>query len=247
MNKIKWFIAIIGSCILAYFILIEKYPPTKKAQGSSTNDSINVVVKKRFDKFDKLKSDVEIVNGVKHGVAHNYYDNGTIHSTIHYKNGLKHGLSCWFYENGKTYRETPFVLGKKHGWVKKFYSNGKLMSEVPFENNIQQPGTKEYSEMGKLITSYPTFDYTVLNKSYPKKGLYIEVTGKNISEISAYSAFYTYNDKKIALFGEREATLIRFLIPSAMTKSNINLVSVWLTTKTKMNNHTIIEKKVAVN
>ena len=184
---------------------------------------------------------------MRNGIAHNYYDNGAIHSTIYYKNGIKEGTSIWYYENGKPYRETPYSLGEKQGVVKKYYKSGALMAKIPFSSNKLQPGTIEYSELGTIIDSYPEFKYKVLNKTEFLGSVYITLSGKKINEIIEYSAFYIKDDKQIRLAGKQLDKTIRFKVKSAKGKAEHITVFVWLTIKTKMRNKKIIVYEIPVD
>jgi antitoxin component YwqK of YwqJK toxin-antitoxin module len=242
MKIIQWIIAILALIILGYFFA-DKYVSKESEQQESTDSLQNVVkVMKRFDEAGKLKSDVEMLSGVEHGKAHNYYSDGSVHSVINYKHGKKEGLSTWYYENGKPYRETPFVNDKKHGVQKKYYNTGQIMAEIPYTNNELQPGTVEYNETGR-----PIVNDTLLSFKTIKSTSIIEITGKELKNVVNYSAFFLEKNKKIGLDGERVNGAIRFRIPSVKTEKKDIEVIVWLTLKTKMKNKSIIEKKILIN
>lgn len=242
MKTIQWIIALLALMILSYFIAGKHIKKELVQQEKAAPAETEVKVKQRFDEAGKLKSDVEMVNGIEHGKAHNYYSDGSVHSIIHYSHGKKEGLSTWYYENGKPYRETSFVNDKKHGVQKKYYKTGQLMAEIPFIQNELQPGTKEYTEKGKLIVKIPQLIIKTIENEY-----LIEITGKDLKNIINYSAFYLENNKKILLIGERVNQAIRFRIPSLKSDKNDIEIYVWLTAKTKMNNKNIIEKKISIN
>ena len=243
MKTIQWIIALLALIILGYFFA-DKYV-TKESQQQESTDSLQneVKVMKRFDEAGKLKSDVDMVDGVEHGKAHNYYSDGSVHSVINYKHGKKEGLSTWYYENGKPYRETPFVNDKKHGVQKKYYNTGQIMAEIPYINNELQPGTIEYNETGRPIVS----DTLLSFKTIVNNDTIIEITGKDLKNTVNYSAYYLEKNKKISLDGERVNQAIRFRIPSVKTEKKDIEVIVRLTLKTKMKNKSIIEKKISIN
>jgi len=246
MNTTKWIIGVVLASILTFVIVREK-SIKKHELAEIAQKNTNIQVKKRYDENGNLKADVEIVDGKRNGIAHNYYKNGSIHSTIYYKNDKKDGLSTWYYENGKTYRETPFECNKKQGIQKTYYKSGKIMAEIPYKNNEIQPGTKEYLETGTLKKEYPTFNYKTINKTFPHKSIYIEVTGKKIKEITSFSAFYIDNGAKIVAKGGMENNTIRFAIPSIEGQLKQVEVTIWLVIKTQMNNKKILEKKIILD
>lgn len=244
MKTVKWVFIIFIICALSYFVYVNTIPKITNNEITAKNTS-EIQIKKRYDKKGNLKSDVELLKGVRHGVAHNYYTDGSIHSTINYKNGDKEGISTWFYENGKPYRKTPFIKGQKHGTQKKYYKTGLLMAEIPYNKNELQPGTKEYTETGKLIKDYPTYNYKVLNNTNTNGTIIIKVTGKKINKVK-YSAFYFKQGKKNAVAGKLNNKTIVFSIASKKGVKEQIKITIWLTIKTKMNNKKIIEKIIPV-
>ncbi len=244
MDKVKWIITIIATCILAYFVYVKIIVKTPEQPNTNKNTEL-VQVKKRYNKKGKLKSDVELLKGVRHGVANNYYSDGTIHSTIYYNNGEKDGISTWFYQNGKPYRITPFIKGKKQGIQKKYYKTGKLMAEMPYSNNELQPGTKEYSETSKLIKNYPVFNYKVLNNTSNGGTTIIKVTGKKLNKVK-YSAFYFHKGKRNDITGKLNDNAIIFHVALINKEIKTLEVTVWITIKTQMNNKKVIEKTLPV-
>lgn len=159
MNKVKWIFALLVVIVIAVFLFYHKQSSRNVEPLDDT--SIKIEVKKKFTQDGSLKSDVEIVDGARNGVAHNYYTNGQVHSEIHYKQDLKHGTSTWFFQNGKPYRITQYVDGRKDGEQTKFYESGKLMSKVYYRQDLLQEGTVEYWEMGDEVIKYPQ-----LNQEY---------------------------------------------------------------------------------
>jgi len=248
MNTAKWIIGILAAAALSYFILVDHgiFPGQHNQTDSATeNSNENVSVKKRYADDGSLKSDVEIVDGKRNGVAHNYYADGSVHSEIHYKNNKKHGESTWFYQDGKKYRVTLFVDGKKHGIQKKYYKNGKLMAEVPYLNNILQPGTKEYTETGKLIVPDYKFQYNIVNKTATNGLILIEISGKYVNDVTGINAFLKSDNKQLK--SDRDSRTIRIHVPIKKGDNVKQTVVIWLTSKTKMNNPVIIDKEITVD
>jgi len=159
MKTIKWIIFTLLLAVGVYFILMEtlKVAPTPEEQQNQSG----IEIRKSFDKKGRLQADVQLIKGVRQGVGHNYYPNGSIHSEIYYNEGVKDGISTWFYEDGKPYRVTPYVKGQKHGIQRKYYENGNVMAEIPYEKNELVVGTKEYTSSGEQIDKYP---YLIINQ-----------------------------------------------------------------------------------
>ena len=60
----------------------------------------------------KISSEIEIVNGLKHGLANFYNSEGCLHNQIKYVNNKKDGFDIALYPNGKKKRESIFKKGK---------------------------------------------------------------------------------------------------------------------------------------
>jgi antitoxin component YwqK of YwqJK toxin-antitoxin module len=87
-------------------------------------DSMANCTAKYFDQ-DKLVSTCEYVNGVKHGVGLNYYFNGSIADSLHYKYGKLDGVSISFDKSGQK-RLKKFYFNEIEVGEKTFYKNGKI-------------------------------------------------------------------------------------------------------------------------
>ncbi len=245
MNTTKWIIGLVAIGVVTYFLLM-KLDPDKQNTPTKTQSENKVQVQKRYDEAGKLMSDAEIVNGLYQGVAHNYYKNGNVHSVIYYELGKKVGVSTWFYESGKPYRETPYKQGKVDGIQKKYYENGDLMAEIPYSQNILQPGTKEYSKTGRLIETPLSVKIDIIKDANHKPGTLIKVGGADLEKIIDYTAYFINNNEKTWLTAEKTKNSILFRFPVSIKQNTQTEVTIWLTTKTRMRNKLVIEKKVSV-
>jgi antitoxin component YwqK of YwqJK toxin-antitoxin module len=236
MQTIKWLIFLLLFGIGVYFIFRESIPQPVD-QNQSKTDSIKVDVRKRFDENGLLKADVEMVNGINHGKAHNYYTNGTVHSEITYVNGVKEGNSIWFYENGIAYRISPYKNNKIDGIQKKYYKSGKLMAEIPYSNDVLIEGTKEYSETGTLLINEPPFKIKWIPNA-DKSNALIEFTSKKKDIIEAIVVKYNLNGK----LTENTYQILgkQLTIPLSFKESAIPAVTVMVTYKTNLNNRRIV-------
>lgn len=95
-------------------------------------------------------------DGVKNGIAKQFYSDGKVQYEIYYEDGVKNGITKWYYKNGQLYKKTNYKNGKREGIVIKYYRDGKLKAKEPYQNGIVMPGLKEYTKSGKLKTIYPT-------------------------------------------------------------------------------------------
>jgi hypothetical protein len=232
MKTAKWIIFMVLFGIGTYYIINQKVPQTT-VQKTIETDSLKPEVKKRFDENGLLKADVEVLNGVNHGKAHNYYANGSVHSEITYKNGIKDGNSIWYYENGTPYRITPFKNNRMHGIQQKFYKSGNLMAEIPYVSDSLIEGTKEFSETGQILDEKLPFQIKKI-KGNNNEQIFIEITSKKKDVIEDAYAKYTFKDK--AMISKAGIEGKNFLIPISTSGSYVPSVTIIVVYKTKMNN-----------
>ena len=57
-------------------------------------------VKKKFYPNGRIKHEIVLNNGLKHGIAKYYYETGTLKKEITYKKGKRDGIAKKYYENG---------------------------------------------------------------------------------------------------------------------------------------------------
>jgi len=108
-------------------------------------------VSKTFRSDGTLESEIHYRQNRKHGPAINYYNDGSTKKTeITYQQGFKHGMTHWYYPDGKIYRSTPYVNGKIEGTRKLYYENGNLQAEIPYKAGQPGKGLKEYTQDGRL-------------------------------------------------------------------------------------------------
>ena len=134
-----------------------------------------------YRSFDdgSIKTEIEMVNGLKNGNGKHYYPNGKIKREEYYKNDIKEGYEkVWFdiphnkqlkqegnYKNGlgdgefisytkEGEKDNEVVLkqNKKDGLSIKYYPNGQINSETNYKNDIKEGLKKDYNyETGKCV------------------------------------------------------------------------------------------------
>lgn len=82
-----------------------------------------------------------------------YYQNGKLHTEIHYKDGLEDGVSKAYYENGNLKYEGNFKSGT--GILYSYYQNGKLKSKTPYQDGKIDGIESIYYEDGRLKSQLP--------------------------------------------------------------------------------------------
>ena len=123
-------------------------------------------LRKIHHKNGKLKSEVNYVDGIRHGNAKDYYETGQLRLEMNYDNGKKHGKSHFYHPNGKLYKLTTYQYDKKHGEVKTYYDTGLAWTEGEFNNGQVCLGFKEYHQSGRPV-SMPKI--VVKNKRFSQK------------------------------------------------------------------------------
>jgi len=140
----------------------------------------------------KLKYEVPLKDGKRHGVLRKYYESGTIQLKSRWNNGVKEGKLISYYKNGQAGLIEPYnngkidgivknydslgnlvemvtyKLGKKKGPYQSFYKNGKLEAEGNYKDDV---------EHGKFLVYYPNGE--IMKNMYFDKGELVYLTEFN--------------------------------------------------------------------
>lgn len=108
-------------------------------------------LRKTHHKNGRLKSEVNYVDGIRHGKAKDYYETGKLRLEMNYDNGKKHGRSHFYHPNGKLYKLTTYFYDQKHGEAKTYYDTGLAWTEGEFKNGKACLGFKEYRQSGSPV------------------------------------------------------------------------------------------------
>jgi len=60
----------------------------------------------------KIRALVDLKNGLYHGVAREYYEDGTQATEVHFAKGVRHGPNTYWREDGSLLKEQIFKRGK---------------------------------------------------------------------------------------------------------------------------------------
>ncbi|WP_340114959.1 toxin-antitoxin system YwqK family antitoxin [Maribellus mangrovi] len=115
----------------------------KLTEGNYVNQKKQGVWK-IYDKNELLTADEEFVDGVKNGVAHQYFDTGEVMEKSHWKNGKKDGAYEVFYKDGQAYLQCKMKEGQRHGLFLVFYENGQPEREGAYVNGLRDGEWKFY-------------------------------------------------------------------------------------------------------
>jgi len=100
-------------------------------------------------------------NGVMHGYACAWHENGEIMYTTNYIDGKENGIQRQFYPNGQMRGESEYKDHVPHGFQKTWYEDGTLKAENNFLNGEPHGSVKRYNADGKLI-KHGTFEIGIL-------------------------------------------------------------------------------------
>jgi antitoxin component YwqK of YwqJK toxin-antitoxin module len=100
----------------------------------------------RNDIYNQQISIKEIINGP----MVEYYKEGQIKTTGHYKNGFLSGECKQFYQTGELHKTLNYENGKLTGVFKEFYQTGQLKESGNFINGVQVGVKKTYYDTGEL-------------------------------------------------------------------------------------------------
>ena len=109
--------------ILLMTALLQVYSciPNKKDEKPPARDP-GIRVVKEYHPNGRLKSEIEALGKLRHGVTKEYRSDGTLESLIHYKENRKHGPAVNYYSDGKTIKtEIEYENGYKQGEAKWYY------------------------------------------------------------------------------------------------------------------------------
>lgn len=102
------------------------------------------------EKNDKVANKINYKDGVRHGLAQDFYESGNLRSDIMYVEGKKHGEAIFYHADGVTpYRINSYINGKREGVQYKYHKNGELLSQVEYFDNHPGKGLIEYSQSGR--------------------------------------------------------------------------------------------------
>ncbi len=219
---------------------------TKSKKKSDTTDGS----KKYYSQDGKLKTELTILNGKRHGVAKNYYKNGKLSLEMNYKNGKREGLSKRYYEDGTLYQETLYKDDKIDGERKKYKEDGKLMSVARFEKNRPCLGLKEILVGGSLKDNFPKIIITPSDR-LKREGVYqIDLTLTESARSVKYyignlSASGCLTDQLISIETNNKKGTIKYsLPPGGFMMQELNFVA---EIETRMGNTYLAQKKFFVS
>ena len=108
----------------------------KKLIKRLENDVVDI--DKGKDKKVRQCSDVNEINqeldGKKHGLHIDWYENGQLLYEYNYKNGKFHGLLRVWHKNGQLSLECNYIDGQEHGLSREWHEDGQLWMKCNYVN-----------------------------------------------------------------------------------------------------------------
>jgi hypothetical protein len=174
-----------------------------------------LVVKRRGD---GTISSVNQVNelGQVDGTRVTYFPDGkTVYSKLSFRNGIKHGLAVTYYNNGQVFEMATFENGEKHGPQRKFYKTGELLAEYDYEYGHALPGLKEYTQEGALIKEYPEVQFREIDHLAARSRIDLEISCTWKKGKMKYFVLQKEEGKisRIYLITENGSTTMQFYLP----------------------------------
>lgn len=186
------------------------------AEFENPNDSTQI--QRILDRNKKLKTEKTIVHDKLVGVYKDYYINGQVEVEFFYVNGVKHGPAKWFYEDGTLFRKATIKHGKFDGELTKYYPDGKKQSVSIYKNGKLMPGLIEFDRTGNIIHHIEKIVFTEIDKialddllrvkisvnTNTKRVKFYEVLGDDlmiplkVSNGISYKDYHAYRGNKIA-------------------------------------------------
>lgn len=197
------------------------------AKGATDTDN-EKQVKKNYYKSGELLSEVEYLDGVKHGISKDYYESGKIHAQYEYKQGKKDGWAKKYHRSGEVYQQTLY-RDDKIEQKKIYHKNGKLNADVPYKNGFMGTGTKVFKKDGTTPTN-STQNTIIATPANTNQGWGWEFYLKE----SCFSAKYYYgeltdgiymNDDLVAIPANANRKKSGLLVDNTLKGKTINIVA----------------------
>lgn len=152
-------------------------------------------MEKEFYPNGRLKFEVPIIKGKRHGKSVQYYENGKVQLISNWENGIKKGESTSFYKNGNPHIKSTYKNGVANGIIQiydslhnikekytvinelkdgpyqEFFPDGRLKVEGSYKNDKPEGKGFEFYETGELFRKYVYKNGELIYfKSYSKEG-----------------------------------------------------------------------------
>lgn len=166
--------------------------------------SCNLNNKREYYETGELKSEINYLNGLKHGEEKIYYKGGKIKEINHYSDGVKSGKSTLFYESGNISEQFYYRNNSKEGKAYFFYdtSDMNLKAKINYKKGqIIGEGFFYYSLGGiKKYIYYNKLGEPAYEVNYNSKGGIQEARGTPFIDIVPITDLTFKKDKVYEIF-----------------------------------------------
>lgn len=100
-------------------------------------------------------AEFQIVNGLREGTEHWWYDTGAREWEKPYRGGKLNGIATQWYRNGKVRSMIPYVNDEIHGTVMNWYESGVRESEIPYVRGRIEGMRIDYRKTGEKRAETP--------------------------------------------------------------------------------------------
>ncbi len=88
----------------------------------------------------KVKSEVQVKDGVTNGVAKSYYPNGKLWKKAIYNNGHLDGRAEVYDREGRLIRTVEYEMGREHGLYTRYFKSGREKLQIEYHQGRPLPG-----------------------------------------------------------------------------------------------------------
>jgi antitoxin component YwqK of YwqJK toxin-antitoxin module len=228
--------------------IIEEFHPNGNLKSSvEAMGNLRHGISKHYRYDGTLENDITYELNRKNGVARNYYPDGkTVKMEVNYLNGKRHGEAKWCFSTGKTYRLTPYEDNKINGVRRTYYESGALQAELAYKDNQPGTGLKEYSQEGKL----KEFNAVILTRDVDRISLDNSFTvvlslSDGTQNVEFFKGELTdgvfWNEKLVPLNTENGKGELKVFVPKGSFK--METVNIVARIKTSLGNNHILQKE----
>ena len=120
----------------------------------------------------QLLTEVPVREGVVHGVAHGWHENGQMEVEEIFVNGVSHGVRRRWHPNGRQRNEATIVNGLLHGPYTEWHDNGQVALRMNMVEGTGEGESEAWLPDGRLKSRI------TLRKGQPVKTEYFTQTSK---------------------------------------------------------------------
>ena len=159
-RKARLFTALIVPVLLGFVLSLPAQAAYREADVQSTMSGSRLVITDKAGNpitgevegidEDGVRRIVPYKNGLREGLAREYYPGGKLRAETPYKDGARHGTEKRYFENGALQAEKPYAYDKLNGLERYFYPSGKTQWEMPYTDGRKNGLERRYDEDGTL-------------------------------------------------------------------------------------------------